>query len=333
MASPPWNTKYDASHRSRRALQGLGDLVDRADARVRVGVELLGRKPEQRGHHLGRALAVVGDDRGELQHVDLEVGVAVAGCLPHPRELLVGLAGGTVLRRGGIDSAAVDRRVDPDDLRLPSRDREHPLGSAADEERRRRLHRLGQAVVLGDRVVLAGEGVGAGVEAALDHGDALVHAGHPHAGRVHRDARLVVVALHPAGADAHLEPAAGQHVDGGQLLGQHDRVLVVVVEHERTHLQLGGGVGGGHQRRDGGQLVAEVIGHEQGVVAEVLGLAGQLRPVRSGRRGAELDAEAKSSIVRHGGARYPRVRYDPLPQNTPVQHRTGVPARVPRSTR
>ena len=59
----PWNTMYDTSHRSRRALERLADLLDRADAGVRVGVELLGRQPEQRRHHLGRALAVVGDDR------------------------------------------------------------------------------------------------------------------------------------------------------------------------------------------------------------------------------------------------------------------------------
>ena len=128
-------------------LERLADLLDGADAGVRVGLELLGRQPEQRRHHLGGALAVVGDDAGELEHVDLEVGVAVAGGLAHPRDLLVGLVGGAVLGGGGVDVPAVDRRVDADDLRLAGGDRQHPLGAAADEERRRRLHRLGLPVV------------------------------------------------------------------------------------------------------------------------------------------------------------------------------------------
>src|SRR3546814_8821659 len=76
-----------------------------------------------------------------------------------------------------------------------------------------------------------------GGEAALDDGNALLHAVDTDPRGIHRDARLVVVAAHPAGAEAHLDPAAGEHVDRRQLLGEDDRVLVVVVEDEGPDLQ------------------------------------------------------------------------------------------------
>ena len=47
----------------------------------------------------------------------------------------------------------------------------------------------------------------------------------------------VVVGGHPAGAETELEPAAGQHVEGGGLLGDHRRMLVVVAEHEHPDAQ------------------------------------------------------------------------------------------------
>ena len=59
-------------------------------------------------------------------------------------------------------------------------------------------------------------------------------------GAVVRDARLLVVGLHPAGADAELDAAAGEHVERGDLLRQHDRVLVVVVEDEAADAQRRG---------------------------------------------------------------------------------------------
>ena len=120
---------------------------------------------------------------------------------------------------------------------------------------------FGQPVELGHLVVLALERERPVGEQALQHGEALHEAVDAHAGRVVGDAGGVVVGAHPAGADADLQPAVGEHVHGGQLLGQHDRVLVVVVEHQRADPQRGGGVGGRHHRRHGRQLVAEVVGH------------------------------------------------------------------------
>ena len=138
---------------------------------------------------------------------------------------------------------------------------------------------------------------------------------------VHRDARLLVVAcvIQP-GAEADLEPAAGEHVDGGQLLGQHDRVLVVVVEHERADLQRGGGVGRGHQRRHGRELVAEVVGHEERGVPEVLGLAGELGPgLRVGHR---RGGGATSWMPKRNGRGWAMGgTLSPGPRQGPVGHR------------
>ena len=96
-----------------------------------------------------------------------------------------------------------------------------------------------------------------------------------------------------------------------------------------AHLQLGGGVGGGHQRRHRAQLVAEVVRHEQGVVAEVLGLAGQVRPRRSGRSVAKLDAEAEASMRGPWRRTLSPSRLSSPSPHTPVCARTGVPSRVP----
>src|SRR3546814_12761153 len=111
-----------------------------------------------------------------------------------------------------------------------------------------------------------------GGEAALDDGNALLHAVDTDPRGIHRDARLVVVAAHPAGAEAHLDPAAGEHVDRSQLLGEDDRVLVVVVEAEGPDLQLGGGVRRGKQRRARGRMVTEGLGEAQGGVHDEIGM-------------------------------------------------------------
>ena len=113
---------------------------------------------------------------------------------------------------------------------------------------------------------------------------------------------LLVVGLHPSGAEAELEAALAQHVEGGRLLGQDDRVPVVVAEDEGAHAQGGGGGGHGGQRRHRGQLVAEVVGHEQGRVAEVLGPAGLIGPgARRALRGlAELGGETECVAICHG---------------------------------
>ena len=120
-------------------------------------------------------------------------------------------------------------------------------------------------------------------------------------GRSYGHARLLVVADHPAGAEADLEPTVGQHVHRGQLLGEHDRVLVVVVPHERADAQVGGRVGGRHQRRHRRELVAEVVGHRQHRVAVGLGAAASSTHSARAAGLRRLDAEAERSGGERGG--------------------------------
>ena len=261
----------------------------------------LGRNTEQRRHGLDHRGPIIGHDAGEDQHVDLDVVVAVAGSVAHPPELLIGHRGRAVLCRGPIGASRADRRVDADDVGSPRRKGEHPSATTADEHRGtlRLLYGLGQTIEPTDPIVLALIAERARSEQAFEHVECLFQPVDPHAGRIHGDARLFVVAAHPAGADAELQPSARQPVDARHLLGQDHRVPVVVVENQGADPQLRRGIGGGHERHRRRELVAEVVRHEQRRVTEAFGLAGQLGPVGAGVGPAELDAEAEGSQVRH----------------------------------
>ena len=182
--------------------------------------------------------------------------------LPHEGQPL---GDGLVRHRGdrlGADDSGRHLPVDADDVGFPGGDREDPAPTAADEDRRvRPLRRLRLAVVVRDRVVRALERERAVAHRALDDGDGFFQPVDAHARAVVRNARAAVVGLHPAGADADVDPAVAQHVHRRQLLRQDDGVLVVVVEDERADAQRrrGGGRRGerGHRR----QLIREVIRH------------------------------------------------------------------------
>ena len=45
---------------------------------------------------------------------------------------------------------------------------------------------------------------------------------------------MLVVGSHPAGPEAEFDPAPRQHVDGGDLLGQHDREAPFSARHEQA---------------------------------------------------------------------------------------------------
>ena len=162
------------------------------------------------------------------------------------------------------DLAGSELRVDADDVRVLCRDLQHLRTARADEDRRvRLLHRLGQTVQAVDRVVLALEAVRAGRPQSLVDVERFDHPSDAHAVAFLRDAGLLVVRVHPSGSDAELDPSSREHVDRRHLLGEHDRMLVVVVEDQRADLQIGGRIGRGHHRRDRRELVAEVVGEEQ----------------------------------------------------------------------
>ncbi len=150
-------------------------------------------------------------------------------------------------------------------------------------------------------VMVPFEGRAARVPQRTQDLDALGQPRHPHPGRIHRDAGLLVVRRHPAGTEPELEASAGDDVERGRLLGEHDRVAEVVVEHERTDAKRRRGLrrnGECHHRRP---LVVEVIGHVEGGVAEILGLASQFAPRTGGCRMRRLQGEAEGG---HGGRSY-----------------------------
>ena len=107
------------------------------------------------------------------------------------------------------------------------------------------------------------------------------------------DAGDGVVVLQPSGAEAEHEPAFGEQIDRGGLLGQHDRVAEVDAGDERADLEVGRDRRRGHDRRDRGELVAEVVVDLEAHVAEVFSLAGDVGPLlgRAGLRGLRTESE------------------------------------------
>ena len=73
----------------------------------------------------------------------------------------------------------------------------------------------------------------------LEHLDDLGQPFNPHARAIHRDAEPLVLGGHPPGAEPHLEAAIRHHVEGRELFGQHDRVVIVDAEHTTAHAQPG----------------------------------------------------------------------------------------------
>ena len=157
---------------------------------------------------------------------------------------------------------AVEVRV----LRVLRRDlQRHLLAAAGDPERDAAgLQRERAADRAVDLVVLAVEGRGAGGPGLAHDLDALVEPPEPLAGAGEAVAVGPPLVLVPAAADAHLDAAARDDVDGGGDLGEVGRVAVA---HAGAHLAeahpLGGGGEGGHQRP---RLVGRLLGgHRHGV--------------------------------------------------------------------
>ena len=152
-------------------------------------------------------------------------------------------------------------------------------------------------------VVVAVEGERpVGAQQPLDDLHGLLEPLHPHPGRVIGEAGLLVVGLHPSGAQAHLEAAVAQHIEGGRLLGQDERIPVVVPEDQGAHPQRGGGGCRRGQGRRRGELVAEVVRHEESRVAQILGLACLFGPRARRAVGplAQLGRETERVAISHG---------------------------------
>ncbi len=110
---------------------------------------------------------------------------------------------------------------------------------------------------------------------------------------VHRDPGLVVVDSQPACAEAELEAAPGHRVEGGGLLGHQHGVSKIVVENQRPNPQGDRGLGRHGECDHRRPLVIEVVGHVEGRVSEVFGLARQVTPLGRRLRARQLEGEAE----------------------------------------
>ena len=138
------------------------------------------------------------------------------------------------------------------------------------------LDRLRIAVEVHDRVVLAVVRERPVAEGALQDGDRLDEACLTDGGGVERQADRVVLGPVPPGADRDVEATAGQDIDRGEVLGEHGRMAQIVVEHEcRDPQALGRRCDPGH-RRHRTELLDQVVGNDEAVVAGLLGAAGQV---------------------------------------------------------
>jgi hypothetical protein len=149
------------------------------------------------------------------------------------------------------------------------------------------------AVVLGDRVMLAGEAEGFIGETALQDSDRFGKASLADRRALERQPDRLVLGPVPAGADRHVEASIGQHVEAGEVLGQHRRMAQVVVEHESGDAQALGRGGDGRHGRDRGELRDEVVRDDEGVNAHRLRAAGRLGELPAADGGTRLGQKPK----------------------------------------
>jgi hypothetical protein len=114
-----------------------------------------------------------------------------------------------------------------------------------------------------------------------------------HPPEVERDPGLRVVGQQPARSHPQLEAPVGEEVQRGRVLGEDGGMPEIVVEDHAPHADRGGRVGSRHDGHGGGDLVAEVIGHDEDAVAQVLRPARLAQPllarVAQTREGAEAE--------------------------------------------
>ena len=171
-----------------------------------------------------------------------------------------------------MDSATgVETRHQPDDVGLARGQLQHSRPASADRQRwpwlLDCLHADRCPVEL---VMLAAMGDRFASQEPLDQRDRLLEPIDPPGRRVVGHPELAVVTRHPAGPESHLEAPAGQKVERGGFAGQDQRVAVVVGEDERTHAQASRRRGRCRKRGNWRELTAQVVGHDQHVVAERL---------------------------------------------------------------
>ena len=128
---------------------------------------------------------------------------------------------------------------------------------------------------------------------AFDQRERFFHSIDADLRRVVGNSELTVIPGVPARAKPELEPATGEEVERRRLLREHHRIAVVVVEHEATDPERGRRRRGRGEGSDRGELRGDVIGHEQGVVAEGLSPPRRVTPVLGGPAALGHDRETE----------------------------------------
>src|SRR3989442_9799840 len=283
------------------ALPALEEVLD--DRATRAVEE------ERRAEHRGDRGAEPGGDalrggarragaRGvEDDHVQLDPLEPPAGDRTKPRDALRGRAEPD--RARARTAARVHLRSERDDVRLPRGDAEHPRTAAADHDRRMRpLHRPrqdGRAAHAVVRAVMVDRSLG---PETLRERERLREPVDARLRWVVRDPELRVIARVPPRAEPELEPAIREEIDRRGLLREHHGVAVVVVEDEAADPQAARDVGRGDERRQRCELLGDVVGDQEDVVAQVLYAARVLAPIAPARRVRRGHREAKGTHAR-----------------------------------
>ena len=144
-----------------------------------------------------------------------------------------------------------------------------------DEDRHPRLDGSKAEVLDGEAHLFTGQLGRSRIEQRPQSAHRLLEAGNTRPRRPQGHADGVVFGLGITGSDSEDQPPAAQAVDRRRRSGQQGRVVELVVEHQRTHAQVGRALGRHHQRHEGVEQ-AEMVRCEELVVSERLDLPAQL---------------------------------------------------------
>src|SRR5712691_3560987 len=216
-------------------------------------------------------LASLGDVGHEHPRAQLDVLESVARRLLDPPQLFGSGCCEPALSNAAADSPIAQVEVHIYDVGLTGGKCQHATTPAANQDRwMRLLNRQRVALELSDPVVLAGEREAAAGDKTLDDLQPFFHSLDADTRAVVRDSRLLVVLGQPARPQAEIKPAVGKEVHRRDLLGQHDRMAVIVVEYQGADSQGGSRVCSPHQGGDRCKLLAEVVGKVEELITERL---------------------------------------------------------------
>lgn len=229
----------------------IGNLIVAAEREERRHEGVVHAQARYSSRHVSSRLApIIGNHDCLHEHVELELVHPSAGLLTdvvdgalEPLGLPSHLVALTVLE------GAPEHRQ-PDDVGVTGRVSESPMTVDTDQERNVVLERAHRPDSF-ELVVLPVMGDLLPVEESAEDLDGFGEASFADRGRVKRLPDCLVLAEGVPCSEPDFETAATQMVEAGQLPGEMDRVVKIIVEDERADAQVGRAVGYRHQRREG----------------------------------------------------------------------------------